>query len=234
MDGLARAEVPKPLRLHRGGFTVSFGRAPLGSSRSPARVYRVRSGPARLLKQHAPVRVLRPVSGGRPASQVLRRRTRATSPLRWVLRSPIGRPRSGVQVTSSGSSVPLSPGPPASSNALSPGSTPPLQGTARSVRFIGPAPGRPAITALRCTGFYGPQQTGPAREHGLLARVHRAYSGARPACLSNSPRSGFYAPLQGTARPARSVRFIDPAPGRPGCSRTLPGFIGPAPGAGPR
>ena len=54
------------------------------------------------------------------------------------------------------------------SNTPSPGSTPPLQGTARSVRFIGPAPGRPAITALRCAGFYGPQQAGPAREFGCL------------------------------------------------------------------
>ena len=85
----------------------------------------------------------------RPASQVHQPRTGsacnilASSPLRRVLRSSTGRPRSGVQVTSSGSLVPLRAGPPAQSNAPSPGSTPPLQGTARSVRFTGHAPGRP-------------------------------------------------------------------------------------------
>jgi len=86
----------------------------------------------------------------------------------------------------------------------------PAPGTARSDRFIGPAPGRPANSALRCAGFYGPQQAGPARELGLLARVHRAYS--RPGPLAQVTRlgQGSTPPLQGTAQPARSLGSSTP------------------------
>jgi hypothetical protein len=109
-------------------------------------------------KQHAPVRVLRSCLRERPASQVHRPRPGsacniyARSPLHRVLRPSIGRPRSGAQVTSSGSLAPLWPCPPAQSNAPSPGSTLPLQGTARPVRFIGPAPGRPATLLSAAPG----------------------------------------------------------------------------------
>ena len=86
----------------------------------------------------------------------------------------------------------------------------PAPGTARSDRFIGPAPGRPANSALRCAGFYGPQQAGPARELGLLARVHRACS--RPGPLAQVTRlgQGSTPPLQGTAQPARSLGSSTP------------------------
>jgi hypothetical protein len=164
----------------------SYGRAPLGSSRSPARVYRVRSGPARLLKTTCSSQGSTLPLRGRPASQVHRSRTgsacniHAISPLRRVLRSSIGRPRSGVQVTSLGSSVPLRPGPPASSNALSQGSTPRSRGRPAHSGSSAPhrvglpsllsaAPGstvlnRPApLGSLGCLlGFIGPT-LGPAR-----------------------------------------------------------------------
>ena len=79
----------------------SSGRAPLGSSRSPARVYRVRSGPARLLKTTRSSQGSTLPHRGRPARQVYRSRTgsacniHAISPLRRVLRSSIGRPPLG-------------------------------------------------------------------------------------------------------------------------------------------
>ena len=54
-----------------------------------------------------------------------------------------------------------------------------LSGDDPPVRFIDPAPGRPATSTLshRCAGFYGPQSAGPAREFKLQARVHRRHSG---------------------------------------------------------
>ena len=104
-------------------------------------------------KQHAPVRVLHPHPRERPASPVHRPHTGsacniyAPSPLRRVLRSSTGRPRSGVQVTSSGSSVPLRPGLPAPSNALSPGPTPP-RFRGRSAQSGSSAPHRVGLPSL--------------------------------------------------------------------------------------
>ena len=65
----------------------------------------------------------------------------------------------------------------------------------------------PATTtpSLRCAGFYGPQQAGPARELGLLARVHRAYSWPGPLAQVTRLGQGSTPPLQGTAQPARSL-----------------------------
>ena len=237
---LKRQQQPRPLSAAPGSSALNRP--------GPAREFQVRSsGPPGLFRSGPPAQDNMPQPGlaplprfrERPASQDHQPRTgsacniHAPSPLRRVLRSSTGRPRTGVQVTSSGSSVPPRPGPPAQSNALSTGSTPPLQGTARLVRFIGPAPGRPAITALRCAGFYGPQLAGPARKLGSLARVHRAHPGSGPPAQVTRDGQGSTAPLQGTARPAHPVRFIDPAPGQPDGSRTPLGFIGPAPGVGP-
>ena len=112
--------------------------------------------------------------------------------------------------------------------------------------FIGPAPGSARCDLrlpvpgrdipvprghARCAGFYGPQLAGPARKLGSLARVHRAHPGSGPPAQVTRDGQGSTAPLQGTARPAHPVRFIDPAPGQPDGSRTPLGFIGPAPGS---
>ena len=120
----------------------------------------------------------------------------AISPLRRVLRSPIGRPRSGVQVTSSGSSAPLRPGP--------------LLQVTPSVRVLRPAPGDGPLSQVHRP------RTGSACHHcSPLRRVLRSSTGrprsgawvacsgssglleARPACSSSSPWSGFYAPASG-------------------------------------
>ncbi len=93
--------------------------------------------------------------------------------------------------------------------------------------------GRGVIHNPKVVEVNGPQQAGPARKLGSLARVHRAHFGPGPPAQVTRHGQGSTAPLQGTARLARSVRFIDPAPGRPDCSRTPLGFIGPAPGVGP-
>ncbi len=87
-------------------------------------------------------------------------------------------------------------------------STPPPQGTAHPVRFIGPAPGRPATTTLthRCAGFYGPQPAGPAREFKLQARVHRVRSGPARLLKVTRPSLGSTPPLQGTAHPVKVHR----------------------------
>ena len=129
--------------------------------------------------------------------------------------------------------------------------------------FIGSAPVRPACSNNTLqSGFYAPSQ-GTARQSGssIPHRVglqHSRYITAapgstvlnRPAPLGSlSYKLGFNGATRGPAcllqvttsvrvlRPApgtaRSDRFIGPAPGRPDCSRTPLGFIGPAPGAGP-
>ena len=82
--------------------------APARESKLQARVHRRHSGPARLLQVTTSVRVLRPAPGDGPPSQVHRPHTGSAchlcSPLRRVLRSSTGRPRSGAWVACSGSS----------------------------------------------------------------------------------------------------------------------------------
>jgi len=137
-------------------------------------------------KQHAPVRVLRSLSGddppvrfidpapGRPATSTLSHRCAG------FYGPQSAGPRSGVQVTSSGSSAPLRPGPPASSNDLSQGSTPRSRGRpARTgssaphrVGLLTPLSAAPGSTVLNrpaplgssgcLLGFIGPT-LGPAR-----------------------------------------------------------------------
>ena len=188
-------------------------------------------------KRHAPVRALRSLSGydppvrfidpapGRPATSTLSHRCAG------FYGPQSAGPRSGVQVTSSGSSAPLRPGPPASSNDLSQGSTPrprgrPAQSGSSAPHRVGlpsllsAAPGstvlnRPApLGSLGYVlGFIGPA-LGPARLLKQLALVRVL----RP-------------PLQGDGPASTLFRFIDPAPGRPNCSRTPLGFIGPHQGS---
>ena len=90
------------------GSTVLNRPAPARESKLQARVHRRHSGPARLLQVTTSVRVLRPAPGDGPPSQVHRPRTGSAchlcSPLRRVLRSSTGRPRSGAWVACSGSS----------------------------------------------------------------------------------------------------------------------------------
>jgi hypothetical protein len=90
-----------------------YGHQPAGPAREfklQARVHRCHPGPARLLKVTLSARVLRPAPGDGPFSQVHRPRTGPAcnhcSPLRRVLRSSTGRPRSEARLTSSGSSGP--------------------------------------------------------------------------------------------------------------------------------
>jgi hypothetical protein len=176
------ARVHQSCNNHAHSPLCRVPRTSTGAPRSlQARVYRD-SGPGQPA-QGIRSRVLRPASGNGPPSQVHRPapgracNIHAHSPLRRVLRSSTGRPRSGVQVTSSGSLVPLWSGPPAQCNAHQSG-------------FYAPARGRPAQSgssathrvglqqlSLRCDGFYGPRPAGPAREPKLLARIHRAHSG---------------------------------------------------------
>ncbi len=176
---------PRPLSAAPGSSVLNRP-GPAREFKLQARVYRIRSGPARLLK------TTRSSQGSTPQPQGTARQS-GLSTLHQAglqhLRSLTAAPGSTVlnRPAPLGSSsyklgfIGLTQARPAcSSNAPSPGSTPPLQGTARPVRFIGPTPGRPATTALRCAGFYGSQQAGPARRLVLLARVHRAHSGPGP------------------------------------------------------
>jgi hypothetical protein len=98
-----------------------------------------------------------------------------------------------------------------------------------------PAPGGRPLRPAACSAPSGPPPCRPPVLLGTrwLARVHRVHSGPGPPAQVTRLGQGSTPPLQGTARPVRSTRFIDPAPGRPDCSRTPLGFIGPAPGAGP-
>ena len=120
-----------------------------------------------------------------------------------------------------------------------------LTGDDPPVRFIDPAPGRPATFALshRCAGFYGPQSAGPARESKLQARVHRRHTGPGLPASSNdlsqgsTPRSRGRPARTGSSAPHRVglLTLLSAAPGstvlnRPatlGSSGCLLGFIGP-------
>ena len=105
------------------GSTVLNRPAPAREFKLQARVYRCHPGPARLLKVTLSALVLRPRSRGRPVSQVHRPSTGSAcnhcSPLRRVLRSSTGRPRSEARVASSGSSGPLWDRPACSSDSAS-------------------------------------------------------------------------------------------------------------------
>jgi hypothetical protein len=157
------------------------------------------------------------------------------SPLRWVLRSSTGRPRrefklqARVHRSHSGPARllmvtqpvrvlrPRSRGRPAQS-----GSSAPHPGRVGLQPLLSAAPGSTVLN-----------RPAPLGSLGLPARVHRAHSGPGPPAQVTRLGQGSTPPHQGTARPIRSVRFIDPAPGRPDCSRTPLGFFGPAPGVGP-
>ena len=237
---LKRQQQPRPLSAAPGSSALNRP-GPAREFKSEARVHPVPSGPARLLKTTCSSQGLR-----HPPLQGTARQSGSSTPLRVGLQDPrsltaatgstvLNRPAPAREFKLQARVYRCHPGPgrllkvTLSARVL----RPPLQGTARLVRFIGPAPGRPAITALRCAGFYGPQRAGPARKLGSLARVHRAHSGPGPPAQVTRHGQGSTAPLQGTARPAHPVRFIDPAPGRPDCNFTPLGFIGPAPGVGP-
>jgi len=86
-----------------------------------------------------PVRFIDPAPG-RPATSTLSHRCAG------FYGPQSAGPRSGVQVTSSGSSAPLRPGPPASSNDLSQGSTPRSRG--RPARTGSSAPHRVGLLTL--------------------------------------------------------------------------------------
>ena len=98
------------LSLRCAGFCGPQPAGPAREFKLQARVHRCHPGPARLLKVTLSARVLRPAPGDGPFSQVHRPRTGPAcnhcSPLRRVLRSSTGRPRSEARLTSSGSSGP--------------------------------------------------------------------------------------------------------------------------------
>jgi hypothetical protein len=152
---------PRATHFRCAGINGLHPAGPARKFKLRSRVHRLHPGPASLIKLLASVRVLLPTTtpGAGPLDalhQVHRPRTgppgSTLSPLRRVLWSSPGRPRTEVQVTIiSVSSAPPWTSPPDEVTRLSQGSTaqPPGQGSARHcdqaryVRFIDPAPGRP-------------------------------------------------------------------------------------------
>ena len=127
---LKRQQQPRPLSAAPGSSAlIRPGPAREFKTTSSGPLWSAPVRPA-CSKQHAPVRVLRSLTGDGPPVRFI-----DPAPGRPATSAPSHRcagfygpqsagPRSGVQVTSSGSSAPLRPGPPASSNDLSQGSTP--------------------------------------------------------------------------------------------------------------